>query len=198
MPTKEAAKLYEDAFIHQYEIDFKENTGKNLAEVILDRHMNSITGQELMPIDLIISILNKMIPEEIQIMSKPKGCNLPKDQPITILTQWRKRELSDLRKVFTQIAREYGYSRSIVISLLKLNHTSIVYYIQEMNKILAKPTTDLQLFKTYQTASYKVKKAYDQYIRSYNQSESDTESDVPALLNQRQEQTEINQCTAGD
>lgn len=174
MSTKEADWLYYNAFIHKYEADFKENTGKDLTFIILQRLMPK-KEPELLPLNLIFDCINSMIPEKIHQINVT-------GKTITIKTKWGKRELVNLRKIFTKISLDYGYTRNDVIDIFNIDHTTVGFYVKIMNNTIENPKVDMDLFQLYIKATTKIKEVYDQYFQCNHQLQPNSESNVPSLF----------------
>ncbi len=178
MSTKEAEKLYEDVFIHKYEADFKENTGKDLQLTIINRQIGEkYCSNTVLPVDRILSIVNSMIP------------NYENNPDLTIVKQGKKRDLWELRQIFTKICIDMGYDRNVIIKTINVNHTTIVYYLQQIEEILIRPRNYIQQVDLYYATLNKIKESYERPVQPDYQSEFNTQSNIPALLHERQGST---------
>lgn len=167
MYLQETNTACEDSFIDKYQIEFRETTGKNLEQVIIER----MVKKRKIPVTMVLQVCNSAVP----------GYESTPD--ITIVKQGSSRLFWEYRQVFSKVCFDMGYDIRDFCKTINIDRTTTYHYLKCMNDILYKGLNYDLVSEKYFTIINKIKELHETPAQYNCQSSSDTQSALSALFN---------------
>lgn len=162
----------EDILIQQYIESFRQITGKNLLEELTIRGQITSNGNIYFTVSLddIFNLVNGEIPEHMHIYSK------------TIATKSRKRQLVNLKKIFSCICLDLGYDIKQIYRKIKMDRTTVLHYKNEMRYQLSEHITFADLILSYNIILTKIQNLHARNIQFNTQTKPDSQPGLSSVL----------------
>ena len=176
--------------IDKYIIDFKKKTNDDLMKYLFnidrkEKRKIRVNLIQKLSIYKILQIVNESIPEYLL-----HRCD-------SIVKNDRNAEIVILKKIFLRICINHGFSRNDVMSVLNVDHTTLIYYNKYLNNAFEVVNNYESIISTYNIILEKINLENARLLQNHGKQQLDTESNLSFILNPEPNSSGKDKCEHG-